>query len=329
VISTIRIVKLVGLLVALVALVACKATASRPDVVRLDFAYYNPVGLLLKEKGWLEEDLAKDGIRIEWVHSLGSNKALEYLNSKSIDFGSTAGAAALLARANGNPVKSVLVYSKPEWTALLAAPNSGIREVKDLRGQKVAATRGTDPHVFLLRALGANGMTEKDIELIPLQHPDGKNALERGEVKAWAGLDPLMAQSEGKGNVIFFRNSDWNTYGVLNVREEFAQHFPEYVRRVIKAYERARRFSVEHPDELKAILAHNAKLTDSVAAAVLKRTDISSSKIGDVQRVTIAAAGSALKKSGIIKPDTDVEAVAGALIDSTYTAELESKPESR
>jgi sulfonate transport system substrate-binding protein len=52
------------------------------------------------------------------------------------------------------------------------------------------------------------GLSEKDIELVPLQHPDGQAALERGDVDAWSGLDPLMATSEERGSILFFRNSD-------------------------------------------------------------------------------------------------------------------------
>lgn len=76
-------------------------------MIRLDYTYYNPVSLVLKDKKWLEAEFAKDKINVEWVLSLGSNKALELLNSRSIDFGSTAGAAALLGKANGNPIKSI------------------------------------------------------------------------------------------------------------------------------------------------------------------------------------------------------------------------------
>src|SRR3546814_16336881 len=42
-----------------------------------------PICLVLKEQGWLEEEFAADGIEINWVLSLGSNKALEFLNSRS------------------------------------------------------------------------------------------------------------------------------------------------------------------------------------------------------------------------------------------------------
>ena len=92
--------------------------AAQVNEITIDFATYNPVGLVLKEKGWLEESLKADGISVRWVQSAGSNKALEFLNAGSIDFGSTAGAAALIGRVNGNPIKSIYVYSRPEWTAL-------------------------------------------------------------------------------------------------------------------------------------------------------------------------------------------------------------------
>src|SRR6516225_6921548 len=76
--------------------------ADKPSEIRIDWATYNPVSMVLKDKGLLEKEFAKDGIGIRWVQTLGSNKALEFLNAGSIDFGSTAGSAALLAKINGN-----------------------------------------------------------------------------------------------------------------------------------------------------------------------------------------------------------------------------------
>src|SRR5947199_4432296 len=78
--------------------------------IRIDWATYNPVSMVLKQKGLLEKEFAKDGISVIWVQSAGSNKALEFLNAGSIDFGSTAGSAALVARINGNPTKSIYAY---------------------------------------------------------------------------------------------------------------------------------------------------------------------------------------------------------------------------
>lgn len=300
---------------------ACTKSEAKPETVKLDFAYYNPVSLVLKDKKYLEEELGKENIKVEWIQSLGSNKSLELLNSKSADFGSTAGAAALIGKANGNPIKSVYVYSKPEWTALVVRKDSTVTKVEDLKGKKVAVTRGTDPHVFLLRALDKAGLSEKDIELVPLQHPDGKNALEKGDVAAWSGLDPLMAQTEvDNGSRLFFRDPGLNTYGVLNVREEFARKYPNYVRKVIAAYEKARQWALQNPAEFKAILIREAKLNDAVAARVLERTDLTDPVIGDKQKSTISAAGDVLKKSGVIKVDVDVAGTVNALVDPQYLA---------
>ena len=176
--------------------------------IRIDWATYNPVSMILKQKGLLEKEFAKDGISIVWVQSAGSNKALEFLNAGSIDFGSTAGSAALVAKINGNPIKSIYVYSRPEWTALVTAKDSKIATVADLKGKRVAVTRGTDPHIFLVRALLGAGLSEKDITPVLLQHADGKTALIRGDVDAWAGLDPMMAQAEvEEGAKLFYRKA--------------------------------------------------------------------------------------------------------------------------
>src|ERR1700692_2059403 len=226
--------------------------ADKPSEIRIDWATYNPVSMVLKEKGLLENEFAKDGLGVRWVQSLGSNKALEFLNAGSIDFGSTAGSAALLGKINGNPIKSIYVYSRPEWTALVTRKDTPIAKVADLKGKRVAVTRGTDPHIFLARALQGVGLTERDITPVLLQHPDGKTALVRGDVDAWAGLDPMMAQAEVEdGARLFYRNADANTWGILNGREEFLNTQPELTRRVLAVYEEARKYCLANYEEEK------------------------------------------------------------------------------
>jgi sulfonate transport system substrate-binding protein len=306
---------------AVVAILAMGLAGARAtdavSEIRVDWATYNPVSLILKQKGMLEKEFAKDGIRIVWVQSAGSNKALEYLNAGSIDFGSTAGSAALVARINGNPIKSIYVFSRPEWTALVTTKDSKIGTVADLKGKRVAVTRGTDPHIFLVRALLDAGLSEKDITPVLLQHADGKTALIRGDVDAWAGLDPMMAQAEIEdGAKLFFRKPDANTWGILNVREQFLKDNPQIVQRVLATYEEARKYSLANYDELKKSLVTATKLPDEVADKQLKeRTDLSYSRIGAPQRDSILAAGLALQQAGVIDAKVDVKASLDSLID--------------
>lgn len=292
------------------------ALAQAGETLRLDYAYYNPVGLVLRDKGWLEEALKPRGVAVQWVLSQGSNRSLEFLNAGSLDIGSTASAASLIGRANGNPIKLVYAYSRPEWTALVTRKESPIRTVADLRGKRVAVTRGTDPFIFLLRSLAAERMTARDLTLVPLQHADGRQALERGDVDAWAGLDPFMAQAEVEsGARLFHRNTALISAGVLNVREEYAQRRPEIVAAVVAAYERARAYAIANPAELQATLAAASRVAPEVAARQLERTDLTQPAIGAAERESLLAAGEILKAANVIPADTDVAAVARALID--------------
>ncbi len=294
--------------------------ADKPSEIRIDWATYNPVSMVLKQNGLLEKEFAKDGIGVRWVQSLGSNKALEFLNAGSIDFGSTAGSAALLGKINGNPIKSIYVYSRPEWTALVTRKDTHINKIEDLKGKRVAVTRGTDPHIFLVRALQSVGLSEKDIVPVLLQHPDGKIALIRGDVDAWAGLDPMMAQAQVEdGARLFYRNKAANTYGILNASEDFLTKYPDLAKRVLGVYEDARKFSLANYDAEKRVFMDVTKLPEAVVDIQLKeRTELTFNRIGPEQRDTILQAGLALQQAGVIQQSVDVRKTLDDLVDDRF-----------
>ena len=292
--------------------------------LRLDYAYYSPSSLVLKRFGWLEDDFKKDGVSVKWVLSQGSNRALEYLNSGSIDIGSSAGLAALLSKANGNPIRVPYVFSRPEWTALVVRKDSPIKQLSDLKGKKIAATKGTDPYFFLLRALKVAGIKRSEIEHIPLQHADGRVALEQGRVDAWAGLDPMMAASElESGSRLIYRNVAFNTYGFLNVREEFIQTQPAAVTKVILAYERARKWIIANPSEAARILSEEAKVSLQVALLQIKlRTDLSNPQPSSEHILALQAASPILLDEALVKPGTDLNKVVTASVDTRFASSI-------
>jgi len=150
--------------------------ADKPSEIRIDWATYNPVSMVLKDRGLLEKEFAKDGIGVRWVQTLGSNKALEFLNAGSIDFGSTAGSAALLSKINSNPIKSIYVYSQPEWTALVTRKDTSINKIEDLKGKRVGDPRHRS--AYLLGARFALGRLERE------RHPRGAAAASRRQNRA-------------------------------------------------------------------------------------------------------------------------------------------------
>jgi sulfonate transport system substrate-binding protein len=262
------------------------ATSSELKTLKLDWAYWNPLSLVIKDQGWLEADLAEQGINVEWIQSAGSSKALENLNAEAIDIGSAAGSAVFAARANGAGIKTVGIFSQPNWASLVVGPNSNITSAADLKGKKVAAASGTDPYFFLLRALSEAGLSSTDVEIVNLIHADGQKALESGEVDAWAGLDPLTATSERTfGSKIILSEPSWNSWGLLNTTEKFLANQPAVIEIVLRNYERARQWIAENPQGAADILAREASLDPADATKVLlERTNVAVSLIpGEAQ----------------------------------------------
>lgn len=312
--------RVVGLLAACAALASPLAAQAEtpPEQVRLDYAYYSPTSLVLRHFGWLEQALGPD-TRVSWVLSQGSNRSLEYLNGGSIDFASTAGLAAVLSRANGSPIKTVYIASRPEWTALAVRKDSPIKTLADLKGRKIAATKGTDPYLFTLRSLEQAGLGKDDVELVHLQHPDGRVALERGDVDAWAGLDPHLAASQlQSGARILYRNLDFNSYGVVSVTEGFAAEHPQTIKQVLQVYEKARQWARENPEPLAELLAKESGLPLEVARLQLSRTDFSNAQPGAEHIAALKAAAPILASEGLVRRGVDVAQVVDQLIDPSF-----------
>jgi sulfonate transport system substrate-binding protein len=311
--------------VALSLQAAAQAAETPPTEVRLDYAYYSPVSLALRHFGWLEKALPQ--AKVTWVLSQGSNRSLEYLNSGSVDFASSASLSAVLARANGSPIKSVYVYSRAEWTAFVVAKDSPLKTVADLKGKKIAATKGTDPYLFTLRALQQAGLKKDDVELLHLQHPDGRIALEKGDVDAWAGLDPHMAASEIQaGSRLLYRNKDFNSYGVVSVTETYAKEHPQAVETVLSAYEQAREWAREHPEELARLLATESGLPLEVARLQLSRTDLTHPQLTESDIAASRAAAPILVSEELVRKGVNVDKVVGELIDPGFSKTVISQP---
>jgi sulfonate transport system substrate-binding protein len=287
--------------------------------LRIDYATYSPPSLVLKQQGLVEQ--AFPGVQVKWVYSAGSSNALNFLQGNAVDFGSSAGSAALLSRANGNPIKTVYIYEQPEWTALVVAKDSPAKSISDLRGKKIAAQKGTDPYFFLLQTLHQAGMTQGDIQYVNLPHADGRTALERGQVEAWAGLDPHMAASELQaGSRLIYRNKDFNTYGFLNAREDFVKRFPETTKKLIALYEKAKQWVVDNPDGAAQILSDAAQLPLDVAKRELvERMNFKTTGVpGEAHASVLRGVIPTIEAEQLANPGANVQQAVADLIEGAF-----------
>jgi len=269
--------------------------------------------------------LLADGYTVEWVLSAGSSKAIENLNAEAINIGSSAGAAAVAARANGVALTTVGVFSQPNWASIVVAKDSTITSVKDLKGKKVAAASGTDPYFHLLQALAEAGLSAADLEIVNLIHADGQKALESGDVDAWAGLDPLTATSElNAGSKIIYNNPAFASWGVLNATDKFLAEKPELVEVVLAQYQKARQWILDNPNDAVAILARDAQLDEAVAKKVLlERTKIDVSIVpGATQLAIWTTISKVLVAEGAIKSQEAADEALKTIVNDSIAKKI-------
>lgn len=293
-----------------------------PEEITIDYATYNLLSLVLHELGFLEDEFKSDNVKINWVFSHGGNKSMEFLFSGSADFGSGASFAALVSFTNGNPIKTIYMINTQE-NSLMVGPESTIKDVSELRGKTIAATTGTNPYIFMVRSLALAGMSLDDINIVNLQHPDGKNELLRGRVDAWAGLEPIQSQAKLAGAEYLYTNPELGSHTVLSVRKEFAEKYPQAVLRVLKTYEKARKWAHDNPDEYLSVIAKKSNITPDVTKLMLEKLRIDAGSSPEIIAKVIIDTSAELKKAGIVREEVDIKQKVYELIDSSYLSQIQ------
>jgi sulfonate transport system substrate-binding protein len=312
-----------GLLVLVAA--SSKAATETPPTLHLDYTPANPLSLVLKDQHFVEDALGPD-VNVEWIRSESAQASLLSLDARSLDIGSCSVATAFAARVDGIRIKVIYVTGRPESTALVTRADSQIAAVGDLKGKRVAATRGSDSRIFLLRALAANQLTPEDITIVPLRQEEGRIALDRGEVDAWAGLDPVLASAEREnGDKPIYRNPDFNSESALAAREAFLTDHDDWTAKIVASYERARSWAQAHPSDVSRLVAQAAAVSTGVAEQDLARIDFSDPLVDDRLHQSVATQGAALVAIGMLPPDADIEQLTNDLLLPRFTAELPAK----
>ncbi|MGQ0708875.1 MAG: NrtA/SsuA/CpmA family ABC transporter substrate-binding protein [Rhodoferax sp.] len=139
----------------------------------------------------------------------------------------------LLAAAAGEVWIVGLVKQSP--TAVVARDNM---VVSRLKGRRIGYVEASSAHLTLLQGLAAAGLSEKQVTLVSMGVNDMPQALEGGDIDAFAGWEPAttLALSRNPRNHVVFRGSS-SDYFVL--QRQFAQRQPQTALALVAGYARA------------------------------------------------------------------------------------------
>jgi len=192
----------------------------------------------LKAQGTLEKQLAPLGVTVKWYEFQAGPPILEAMNAGSVSIGMTGDSPPIFAQAAGaNIVYIGQEPSKPESSAILVPANSSIRKLADLKGKRVAFTKGSSAHYLTVSALKKAGLSYGDIQPVYLSPSEARAAFERGSVDAWSIWDPYYAAASRAGGVRVLSSgkglSANNTFYLAS--RDYARANPKVIAVVFKA----------------------------------------------------------------------------------------------
>ncbi|MDN0082321.1 sulfonate ABC transporter substrate-binding protein [Crenobacter sp. SG2305] len=214
--------------------------------------------VVLKSRGLLEQRLKPLGVTVKWTEFAAGPPILEALNVGSVNFGMTGDTPPVFAQAAGtNLVYVGFEAAKPQGSAILVAKDSPLKTLADLKGKRVAFTKGSSAHYLVLRALKKAGLTIKDIQPAYLQPADARAAFERGNVDAWAVWDPFYAVAErtNTARVLSDGRGLSNNFSFYLASRQFADQNPKVIAAVIDELSKNDAFLTAKPKEVADILA--------------------------------------------------------------------------
>lgn len=244
--------------IAATTVIGRPAIAAGPTTLRIGYLH----GMASDGHLWTAEHLGSfrdQGLEIETIQFVTGLEAYQALAGGSIDLVTTGAVISNFpARGQG---KAFLINGEEFGTAQLwVHPASGIETVADLKGQKIATSRGTTAHYFLYRALQHAGLDPaRDIEIVHQQMGNAVTAFIAGAVPAvatWMPFDNAIAKSSPDA-VRIADASQYPDATILNgwsARNELHATDRDLLRRFIRAWLPANEALATRAEQILSIL---------------------------------------------------------------------------
>ena len=244
---------------------------ARPTVIRFGVAqpavgtppsFSNSSVAIAHAKGWIDEALARDGIKVEWLFFKGAGPAVnEALSNRQLDFAFQGDLPSIIGRAAGLKTRLVAATGVRANIYLAVPPDSPIQRVEDLWGKRVSIFKGTNSQLPISRVLEAHGLSERDVRAINLDTATSIAALATRDLDAaFGGLDLLRLRDKNAARIVYTSKGQspvFTRQSHVLVTEDFADHQPALTQRVVDAVVRTAHWASEeaHRDEVLQLWA--------------------------------------------------------------------------
>ena len=263
-----------------------------------------------QKKGFIDEELKKVGFKLKWQPFGLGPMVSEAFAAEYLDMGVMGDFPAFVGRSAGIDYRIVSVASAaPKALALVVKKDSKFSVVKDLKGKKVATTKGAYGQKLLTLLLEKNNMSMSDIQFVHMTMDDLSTALLRGDVDAGVMWDPLSTRLEDAGEIRVIADGTgvYEAYAVLMASGKMLEKNPEAVDAVLKAYQRGREYLAKNPGECIPWLMEDIKISQPQLIKIIGKFNYDG-KITDQFVADMKNTEEFMRKNGLLKTPVDVQA---------------------
>ncbi|EKD36413.1 MAG: hypothetical protein ACD_75C01522G0003 [uncultured bacterium] len=240
-------------------LFACDRTEQKPAVppkkitIALTTPYEGALAQVAQSLGYFRAEELEVTARL---HPYGK-LALEDMLAGKADFSTVAETPIMFAIMRGEKIAVIAtIQTSDTENAIVARKDKGILALGDLKGKKIAVTRGTTLDFFLDTILAVNGISREDVEVVNLKAEEMADALAQGDIDAISTFSvyTIMTQRKLGDLAITFKDKDIyrESFNVVAM-QGFIRNNPETVKKMLRALVKAEQFIQENPAEAQKI----------------------------------------------------------------------------
>ncbi|WP_334333663.1 aliphatic sulfonate ABC transporter substrate-binding protein [Companilactobacillus sp. HBUAS59544] len=263
---------------AVVALYGFKQTdagssSSSLETVTIGYQKGDPFDIA-KQRGEFVKKMKAKGYNVVFKEFQDGNSLMQALKAGSIDYARTGDTPPVSALSTGTKLTYVAAgASKAKGSGILVSKSSSISSIKDLKGKKIAYTKGTSSQYMLLAALKKAGLSADDVTWVNMDQSSASVAFSKGKVDAWATWDPYTAQAEINQNAKLLVDGS----GITNNRDyilstqSFAKENTEVSKYLIKYLQEDMEWANNNHSELITMMSKSLKVSKSVVKKLVNR----------------------------------------------------------
>ena len=264
--------------------------------------------------------LARDlPYKIEWSEFPAAAPILEALNAGALDVGYTGDLSFLTVYAAGAPIKAIGgTRSNARTQAILVRKDLPIRTAADLKGKRLAGTRGGWGQFLINATLEKAGYKTDEAIFAPLGPVDAKIALLAGSIDGWAVWEPYVSYATLKDSARVIADGEGLTPTITFIvaSDQAIATKRAAVQDLVQRLNKARLWSLDHLPEYAKNTAELTRLPEDVllSAYTAQKTNpivIDTAIVQEVQQASDRAT-----RYGILGKTLDV----GKAVDRSFTA---------